>query len=76
MMSAMTTSPLSVSQRLAKNVRRLRDEKEWTQNRLATEAQLHHNQISSIERARSNVRIDIVEKLALALGASMGSLLD
>ena len=72
----MTTSPLSVSQRLAENVRRLRDEKGWTQNRLAIEAQMHHNQISSVERARSNVRIDIVEKLAVALGVSMGSLLD
>jgi len=75
-MGAMTTPPLSISQRLAENVQRLRKEKGWSQSRLGIEAQLHHNQISSIERARSNIRIDIAEKLALALGVSIGDLLD
>ena len=75
-MGAMTLPPVPVRQRLAVNVRRLRDERGWTQDTLADKANMHHNQVSSVERAKSNVRIDIVEKLAHALNVSLGSLLD
>ncbi|GHF66014.1 ribosome-binding protein aMBF1 (putative translation factor) [Deinococcus metalli] len=66
----------SIRQRLADNVRRLRQEREWSQEDLAAHASLHHNQISVIERARSGTGIDIVEKLALAFGVRAGELID
>ena len=76
MMGAMTAPPLSIRQRLANNVRRLRQERDWSQEDLAAVALIHHNQISRLERALGSVGIDIVEKLALAFDVSAGELLD
>lgn len=76
MMGTMTSPPPSIRQRLAANVKRLRQERSWSQEDLAARAQLHHNQISSIERSLTSIGIDIVEKLALAFGVSAGELLD
>lgn len=76
MMGLMSEPQPPIRERLALNVRRLRLAREWSQDDLASRSGLHHNQISSIERARTNVGIDLVDKLALALGASVGELLD
>lgn len=74
-MAGMTARP-TIRQRLADNVRRLRQELDWSQEDLASRAGLHHNQISNIERATSSVGIDLVEKLALAFQVNVGTLLD
>ena len=70
------SAPLSLRHRLAQNLRRLRLERQWSQEDLAERSGLHHNQISMIERARSSVGIDIVEKLMTALGVRASDLLD
>lgn len=75
-MIAMSGAELTIRQRLAANVRQQRLERGWSQEDLAVQAELHHNQISSIERARSSVGIDLVEKLARALKVKAGDLLD
>jgi len=66
----------SIRQRLADNLRRLRTEREWSQEQLAALAGLHHNHISAIERCKLSVGIDVLEKLALAFGIAAGELLD
>lgn len=76
MMGLMSDVRPPIRERLAANLRRLRLEREWSQEDLASRSGLHHNQISSIERARTNVGIDLVDRLALALGVSVGTLLD
>lgn len=76
MMSAMPDEPLTLRQRLAGNVRYLRNERGWSQEDLAAKSGLHHNQISRIERTQHSVGLDIIEKLALAFGVPARDLLD
>ncbi|QLG13498.1 helix-turn-helix transcriptional regulator (plasmid) [Deinococcus sp. D7000] len=57
-------------------MRRLRSDREWSQEDLAAFAQLHRNQIGVMERGQRSVGIDIIEKLALAFQVSVGELLD
>lgn len=71
-----THPPRSIRQRLADNMRRLRSDREWSQEDLAAFAQLHRNQIGVMERGQRSVGIDIIEKLALAFQVSVGELLD
>ncbi len=52
---------------LAWNVRKLRVLRGLSQERLALEADLERVSISQIERKRSNLGIDSVERIALAL---------
>lgn len=75
-MGPMPTPAPSIRHRLADNMRRLRQERTWSQEDLAAHAGLHHNQISRIEREQHSVGIDVVEKLALAFNVSAGELLD
>ena len=50
--------------------------KNWSQEQLAFEAGLHRTYISDLERGARNPSIMIIEKLAKALGATAGALLD
>ena len=67
---------MDVRQRLAKNLRRLREAKGWSQERYADEAGIHRAYVSDIERGARNPTIAVVEKLAKPLGVSTGTLLD
>lgn len=60
---------------LAKNVRLIRNDFGWSQEKLADEAGLHRTYIGSIERAERNVSIDNIEKLARALKVKAHELL-
>ncbi|CAG9183228.1 helix-turn-helix domain-containing protein [Cupriavidus pinatubonensis] len=63
------------AQRLfATNMRRIRKEKELTQERVAEAAGLHPNYISSVERAERNISICNIERIAIALGVTMAEL--
>ncbi|MGE0409901.1 MAG: helix-turn-helix domain-containing protein [Amphiplicatus sp.] len=62
--------------RLAVNLQRLRRDKGWSQEDLAEESGLHRTYVSGIERRKRNPTITVVDRLAVALGASMGALLD
>ncbi len=59
---------MDIRARLAKNIRRLRQEKGWSQEELAHEARIHRTYISDLERGVRNPTITIIERLAQTLG--------
>lgn len=67
---------MEILNRLASNVRRLRKEKGWSQERYAFEADVHRTYVSEIERAKRNPTATVIEKLAKPLGVAPGRLLD
>jgi transcriptional regulator with XRE-family HTH domain len=67
---------VDVRQRLGQNLRRLRDEKGWSQERFADEAGIHRTYVSDIERGARNPTIMIVEKLARPFGLKANVLLE
>ena len=60
---------------LAENLRQLRGKQNVTQDQLAHESGVNKNYISQIETESRAVSIDIVEKLARALGVAIAVLL-
>ncbi|MEQ1726100.1 MAG: helix-turn-helix transcriptional regulator [Sphingopyxis sp.] len=67
---------MDIRERLAKNLRQLRQKKGWSQEAFADEAGLHRTYISDLERGARNPTISVVDKLAAALGVTPGRLLD
>jgi transcriptional regulator with XRE-family HTH domain len=67
---------MDIRKRIGAAVQRLRTEKGWSQEQLADEANLHRTYISGIERGIRNPTITVLEKVAVALGAKIGSLAD
>ena len=62
--------------RLAKNLRRLRQEKGLSQEAFAYEADIHRTYVSDIERGRRNPTATVIEKLAKPFEIAPGRLLD
>ena len=60
---------------LASRVKALRTERRFSQAALAERAGIHRTYLSSIERARHNVPLDTVCRLAWALGVDVSELL-
>ncbi len=58
------------------NLRRHREELRISQEDLAEKADLHRTYIGSVERGERNVSIDNMERLAAAVGRTIGELLD
>ncbi len=52
---------------LARNVRRLRKKRKWTQDGLAIAAGIEQMAVSLIENRRSNPTVEVLEKIAGAL---------
>lgn len=67
---------MDIRARLGINVRRLRQEKGWSQEDYADRAGIHRTYVSDIERGARNPTITVVEKLANALQVNAGALLD
>ena len=67
---------MDIRQRLGRNVRRLREEKGWSQEDYAYRAGIHRTYVSDIERGRRNPTVTIVEKLAVPLEVTASKLLD
>ena len=67
---------MDIQARLGKNLRRLRKEKELSQEAFAFEAKIHRTYVSDLERGARNPTISVVQKLAVALGVKAGQLLD
>jgi len=61
-------------QLFATNLRRIRLEKQLTQEKVAEAAELHPNYISSVERGERNISICNIERIAVALGVEMSAL--
>jgi transcriptional regulator with XRE-family HTH domain len=62
-------------QLLARNVRRLRQKKSWSQHDLANEAGVRQALVSSIESGQANPTLESLDKVALALDVAVGDLL-
>lgn len=67
---------MDIRERLAKNLRQLRQKNGWSQEAFADEAGLHRTYVSDLERGARNPTISVVDKLATALGVTPGRLLD
>ena len=59
----------------AANVRRIRDKRGLSQEKLAELANLHRTYVGSVERGERNVSIDNMERLAAALAVALRDLL-
>ena len=60
--------------RFGENVRKRREEREWTQEQLAEKADLDQTFISGIERGARNPTIITINKLSKALKTSVSAL--
>lgn len=67
---------MDVRRRLGLNVKRLREGLGLAQDELAHRAGVHRTYLSGVERGVRNPTVTVVERIASALGVSMGSLLD
>lgn len=65
-----------IRERFGLAVKTRREELEWTQEDLAGKAGLHRTYLSDCERGTRNVSLVIVERLAKALGLSLGELFE
>lgn len=70
-----TTQKSGAQLLFASNMRRIRLEKNLTQELVAEAAGLHTNYISSVERGQRNISIGNIERIACALGVGMPELL-
>jgi len=61
--------------KFGKHLRKLREEREWTQEKLADEAGMHFTYIGQIERGLRNPSLVNLQRLAKALKVSAGQLL-
>lgn len=60
----------------AENVKKLREQRGWSQVRLAMEAHVSQQSISFIERGRNEPSAEMIRALAKALGVSSSDIID
>ncbi|MDK1494283.1 helix-turn-helix transcriptional regulator [Sinorhizobium sp. 7-81] len=66
---------MSLRERVARNLRRVRQEKSLSQEELAHRAHVNRNYVGMLEREEFAASIDMLEKLAVALGVDPVELL-
>ena len=59
---------------LGENIRTYRRAMNWSQEKLAEKADLHHNYIGDIERGEENVSVDALMRIAAALKVRLSDL--
>jgi transcriptional regulator with XRE-family HTH domain len=74
-MNARKKTVENARQRIAINLRRLRKERGWSQEHMAEVADFHRTYVSQLERCITNISIDGLEQLALALGVDVVELI-
>lgn len=62
-------------QRIATNLKRLRKERGWSQEYMAEVSDFHRTYVSQLERCVTNISIDGLEQLAIALGVDVVELI-
>lgn len=67
---------MDIQHRLARNLRMLRAERQWTQEHVSFEAALTQTYLSELERGTRNPSIVVLEKLATVFGVPPARLLD
>jgi len=60
--------PQNPNQLLARNLRTLRLDRGWSQEKMAEKCGLHRTYVGAIERGERNVTLETLNALALALG--------
>ena len=65
-----------IVQKFGKSIRKLREERGISQEKLATRSGVHRTYIGMIERGEKNVTLSSVEKLAKGLGVRVKELMD
>lgn len=66
----------SVKARFGSTVRKLREERGYSQEQLAEHAGVHRNYVGSVERGERNVALENIVKLAKALSVPPKDLFD
>lgn len=67
---------MDIQHRIARNLRMLRAERQWSQEYVSFEAGLHRTYYSDLERGTRNPSVGILEKLANLFGVPPARLLD
>ena len=67
---------MNIKQKFGKKVKDLRNEKGWSQEKLALNAELDRTYIPSIEKGERNVSIIVIEKIANALNINIKNLFE
>ena len=67
---------MDIRRQVGANVRRLREQRGWSQEELAFECGLHRTYISGVERGVRNPTVLVVHEIALALGVPAARLLE
>ncbi|MGY4480157.1 helix-turn-helix domain-containing protein [Bradyrhizobium sp. USDA 3364] len=66
--------PIHLKRQLARNLRRLRLARSWSQDDLAAEANVRQALVSAIEVATANPTLESLDKVAAALGVDVAEL--
>jgi transcriptional regulator with XRE-family HTH domain len=66
---------MALRETFARNLLRLRNEKDWSQDELAARAGVSRNYISNMENCTYSASLDVIEKVARALGVDPASML-
>ena len=74
-MSSVSVSPGLARQRISTNMKRLREARGLSQEKLGEHADFHRTYVSQLERCVTNISIDGLERLAVALGVDVVDLL-
>ena len=64
-----------INKKVGLNIRKYRTKKDWSQEQLAFEADLHRAYIGQIERGEKNIGLVNLEKIAKALDIGISKLL-
>ena len=67
---------MDIRKQVGLNVRRIRHEKNWSQEELAFQSGIHQTYISGVESGKRNPTVAVLKRLADALGVSSATLLE
>ena len=66
--------PMTVQQRVSKNIQRIRREKDLSQEEVAHLADIHQTYLSGVETGKRNPSILVVERIAKALNVDISEI--
>ena len=66
---------MQLRRKFAANIRRMREDRGWSQEELAERAGIHRTYLSMVERMTRNPTLDVLERIANALDAEPTDLL-
>ena len=67
---------MDIRRQVGANVRRLREQRGWSQEALAFECGLHRTYVSGVERGVRNPTVLVLQDIATALGVPAAKLLE